>query len=190
MQHSRKIKRRFHGDYQRGFRKNPIDPSQLVALRNPYGRNFGLVEPSQLVALRNPRSSKIIEEIKFDLWEGLLTQNEIAHKYGVTQAYVSQVAKKAGMRGGAFGERRGRPLKPNPYISMFQRNPSNGFRRNPSSGFHRNPSNGFRRNPDPQGNPWGPKLYNPLGDSTHEFKDETHYQRMIAKLRRNPFRGY
>jgi hypothetical protein len=181
MQHSRKIKRRFSG-LQGEFRKNLIDPSQLVALRNPYRSAFGLIDPSQLVALRNPRSSKIIEEIKFDLWEGALSQQEIARKYGVTQGHISQIAKKAGMRGGAFGERRGRPIKRNPYISMFQRNPISRFRRNPIGGF--------RRNPDPEGNPWGPKLYNPIGDSTHEFKDETHYQRMIAKLRRNPFRGY
>lgn len=48
----------------------------------------------------------------------------------------------------------------------------------------------YRRNPDgldDQGNSWGPSLYNPLNDKDHPFKDESHYQKIIAKLRRNPF---
>lgn len=44
-----------------------------------------------------------------------------------------------------------------------------------------------RRNPDPDGNPWGPTLYNPLVDTQHPFKDESHYNEMISKLRRNPY---
>jgi hypothetical protein len=41
---------------------------------------------------------------------------------------------------------------------------------------------GFRNNPD-----WGPTLYNPLEDDDHAFKDDSHYERTIAKLRRrNP----
>lgn len=46
----------------------------------------------------------------------------------------------------------------------------------------------FRRNPDSSGNAWGPSLYNPLNDIDHPFKDESHYQKMISKLRRNPFK--
>jgi len=43
---------------------------------------------------------------------------------------------------------------------------------------------GFWSNPDKK---WGPSLYNPLEDKDHAFKDERHYQRTIAKLRRrNP----
>lgn len=45
----------------------------------------------------------------------------------------------------------------------------------------------YRNNPGPNGENWGPSLYNPLNDSDHPFKDETHYQKIIAKLRRNPF---
>ena len=41
----------------------------------------------------------------------------------------------------------------------------------------------FRSNPDKN---WGPTLYNPLEDDDHAFKDDSHYQRTIAKLRRNP----
>lgn len=51
-------------------------------------------------------------------------------------------------------------------------------------GFQR----GWRRNPAPNGDPWGPKLYNPLEDDDHEFLDDSHYQRTISKLRRNPRR--
>tara|TARA_B100000925_G_C21907731_1_gene430088 strand:- start:562 stop:807 length:246 start_codon:yes stop_codon:yes gene_type:complete len=50
---------------------------------------------------------------------------------------------------------------------------------------HRSPS--FRRNPDPSGKPWGPDLYNPLEDSKNKFKNDRHYHKMIAKLRRNPW---
>ena len=57
-------------------------------------------------------------------------------------------------------------------------------RRNP----RRNPSSFRRRNPDPSGKPWGPKLYNPLEDKSNKFKNERHYTKMIAKLRRNPGR--
>jgi hypothetical protein len=41
----------------------------------------------------------------------------------------------------------------------------------------------YRSNPDKN---WGPTLYNPLEDRDHAFKDDSHYQRTIAKLRRNP----
>lgn len=42
-------------------------------------------------------------------------------------------------------------------------------------------------NPDPNGKPWGPKLYNPLDDDNHPFKNESHYTSIISKLyRRNP----
>jgi hypothetical protein len=41
----------------------------------------------------------------------------------------------------------------------------------------------YRSNPDKN---WGPTLYNPLEDNDHAFKDDSHYQRTIAKLRRNP----
>jgi hypothetical protein len=51
--------------------------------------------------------------------------------------------------------------------------------------FRRNP--GYRRNPDPDGKPWGPQLYNPLQDNNRKFKNEGHYKKMIAKLRRNPW---
>lgn len=44
----------------------------------------------------------------------------------------------------------------------------------------------FRRNPAPDGKPWGPSLYNPLEDTNHEFKDDSHYKKVISKLRRNP----
>ena len=53
-------------------------------------------------------------------------------------------------------------------------------------GRRRNPG-GYRRNPDPEGNPWGPKLYNPLEDTNNKFKNERHYTKMISKLRRNPW---
>jgi len=46
----------------------------------------------------------------------------------------------------------------------------------------------FSRNPDPTGQPWGPSLYDPLGDNDHNFKDESHYKKIISKLRRNPYR--
>jgi hypothetical protein len=49
------------------------------------------------------------------------------------------------------------------------------------------PSRRFRRNPDPDGNPWGPQLYNPLKDRRHKFKNEAHYKKMITRLRRNPW---
>jgi len=39
----------------------------------------------------------------------------------------------------------------------------------------------YRSNPD-----WGPTLYNPLDDDNHDFKDDSHYEKTIAKLRRNP----
>lgn len=39
----------------------------------------------------------------------------------------------------------------------------------------------YRYNPDR-----GPQLYNPLEDDNHEFKDDSHYEATIAKLRRNP----
>lgn len=43
---------------------------------------------------------------------------------------------------------------------------------------------GYRSNPDEK---WGPTLYNPLEDEDHAFKDDSHYERTIAKLRRrNP----
>jgi len=51
--------------------------------------------------------------------------------------------------------------------------------------YNRNPWS--RRNPDPSGKPWGPTLYNPLIDKNHPFKDESHYQKMISKLKRNPY---
>ena len=44
----------------------------------------------------------------------------------------------------------------------------------------------FRKNPDPEGRPWGPELYNPLKDKNHKFKDDSHYVKLISKLRRNP----
>jgi len=43
-----------------------------------------------------------------------------------------------------------------------------------------------RRNPDPDGNPWGPSLYNPFEDDHHEFKDDSVYRNMISRFRRNP----
>lgn len=43
-----------------------------------------------------------------------------------------------------------------------------------------------RRNPDPEGNPWGPSLYDPLKDKKHSFKDDRHYKRVASRLRRNP----
>lgn len=47
-------------------------------------------------------------------------------------------------------------------------------------------SNPYRLNPDEK---WGPTLYNPLEDTNHKFKDDSHYQKTIAKLRRNPEEG-
>ena len=42
----------------------------------------------------------------------------------------------------------------------------------------------YRLNPEEE---WGPTLYNPLEDENHAFKDDSHYERTIAKLRRNPY---
>jgi len=48
----------------------------------------------------------------------------------------------------------------------------------------------FRRNPDPEGNPWGPSLYDPLADKNNKFKDESHYKNVISKLyKKNPLQG-
>ena len=42
-----------------------------------------------------------------------------------------------------------------------------------------------RRNPDPDGNPWGPSLYNPLEDDHHQFKDDSIYRHIASRFRRN-----
>jgi hypothetical protein len=88
-----------------------------------------------------------------------------------------------------WGEKKLRRRNPRRNPSSFRRrNPSSFRRRNPSSFRRRNPSSFRRRNPDPSGKPWGPKLYNPLEDKSNKFKNERHYTKMIAKLRRNPGR--
>jgi len=43
-----------------------------------------------------------------------------------------------------------------------------------------------RRNPDPEGEPWGPELYNPLEDNDHQFKDDSVYRSISSRFRRNP----
>lgn len=49
--------------------------------------------------LRGPITPEILEEIELDLWEGVLTQPEIAEKYKVSQSEVSRLAKKFGLGG-------------------------------------------------------------------------------------------
>lgn len=44
----------------------------------------------------------------------------------------------------------------------------------------------WRRNPAPNGTAWGPDLYNPLEDKDHNFKNDSHYRKYLAKSRRNP----
>ena len=80
---------------------------------------------------------------------------------------------------------RRRNLDPVRLTSLRRRN---SIRRNPFNRWvPRQRFSRFRRNPDPHGNPWGPQLYNPLKDDRHKFKNESHYNKMIARLRRNPW---
>jgi hypothetical protein len=76
-------------------------------------------------------------------------------------------------------------------LTEFRRNPDD-FDLDPSllTEFRRKKHNRhrrYRRNPDPDGKPWGPKLYNPLQDTNSKFKDDRHYKNIISKLRRNPW---
>ena len=83
---------------------------------------------------------------------------------------------------------RRRNLDTNRLLSFRRRNLDTSrllsFRRN--TGRRRNVD--IKRNPDPNGNPWGPSLYDPLSDKENKFKDESNYQGVITKLyRKNPY---
>lgn len=79
-----------------------------------------------------------------------------------------------------------KPLDTSRLTSLRRRNMDTSrlmaFRRNLKP--YSTSTTGYRNNPDAA---WGPTLYNPLEDDNHAFKDDSHYERTIAKLRRNPY---
>jgi len=191
---------------RRKYRHNVIDPSQLVALRKNYRRNY--IDPSQLVMLRNPwddhgKSLNLVKEAERALQRHNLDEAKDKYlKASISEeiAFDSVGFDKPRTRGllavnavnyaiKGQDSNRAKALA-NKYLAMnlpdFAKAKLMSLlkvssRRNP---WRRNP---WRRNPDPNGEPWGPQLYNPLRDQNHDFRDESHYHQMIAKLKRNPY---
>ena len=196
------LRKRYSHPYRRRrsrrFRKN-LDPSLLTLLRR---RNCGIsrkrrnFDPTRLASFRrrntfDPRRlTSLRRRNRFDPTR--LTTLRRRDRFASRRRYRNPVQ---------YGSRR--PLKREDWYSRTPRSTETRLAqrrenlfKSRHSGFlspnrvflrrgHRSPS--LRRNPDPSGKPWGPELYNPLEDSKNKFKNDRHYHKMIAKLRRNPW---
>ena len=151
------------------FRRN-IDPTLLIAFnnnrsrRNPRSRRN--LDPTRLVSFRHRRN---LDPSMFTAFN----QRQRSHR----RHNIDPTRLIAFNRRGRGRSRRRHNIDPRRPAAFGH------YRRNPSAIS----SGRYRRNPDPSGNPWGPKLYNPLVDTENKFKNERHYTKMISKLRRNPW---